>query len=47
VHQLLQELPQTKELLDATWSAEARDYYEMIVQRAMDNAALIIQKHYV
>jgi len=47
VHQLLQELPQTKELLDATWSAEAKDYYEMIVQRAVDNAAQIIQKHYV
>lgn len=47
VHQLLQELPETRELLNVTWSAEAKDYYEIIVQRAIDNAAQIIQEHYV
>lgn len=47
IEQLLQELPHTKNAFNNTWSNEAKEYYVAIVQRAIDNAAQIIQKQYI
>lgn len=48
VEQLLQLLQQrSKNAFNNTWSSEAREYYVAIVQRAIDNAAQLIEKEYI